>query len=129
MARLLEAVRPDARLVLVGDSDQLASVEAGPVLADLLDGLSARDDVHVAALRTSHRFGELIGALADAIRVGDADHVLALLRSGDEHAQYLEIGVGDDLGAAVACGAGAACVSAARSCPAGRRRRRVVSAR
>ena len=31
MARLLEAVRPQARLVLVGDPDQLASVEAGAV--------------------------------------------------------------------------------------------------
>ena len=36
MARLLEAVRPDARLVLVGDPDQLASVDAGAVLADLV---------------------------------------------------------------------------------------------
>ena len=35
MARLLEAVRPHARLVLVGDPDQLASVEAGAVLGDL----------------------------------------------------------------------------------------------
>lgn len=42
MARLLEAVRPDARLVLVGDPDQLASVEAGAVLADLVAGLLAR---------------------------------------------------------------------------------------
>ncbi len=42
MARLLEAVRPDARLVLVGDPDQLASVEAGAVLADLVGGLLAR---------------------------------------------------------------------------------------
>ncbi|MCW4354377.1 exodeoxyribonuclease V subunit alpha [Hoyosella sp. YIM 151337] len=36
MCRLLEAVRPDARLVLVGDPDQLTSVEAGAVLADLV---------------------------------------------------------------------------------------------
>ena len=36
MARLLEAVRPDARLVLVGDPDQLTSVEAGAVLSDLV---------------------------------------------------------------------------------------------
>ena len=36
MARLLEAVRPDTRLVLVGDPDQLASVDAGAVLADLV---------------------------------------------------------------------------------------------
>jgi exodeoxyribonuclease V alpha subunit len=90
MARLLEAVRPDARLVLVGDADQLASVEAGAVLADLVEGLSARADVRVAELRTSHRFGEAIGFLADAIRVGDSDRALELLRSGDEHIEYVE---------------------------------------
>ena len=37
MARLLEALRPTTRLVLVGDPDQLASVEAGAVLGDLAD--------------------------------------------------------------------------------------------
>ena len=36
MARLLDAVRPDARLVLVGDPQQLASVEAGAVLGDVV---------------------------------------------------------------------------------------------
>nr|MBA2390020.1 AAA family ATPase [Geodermatophilaceae bacterium] len=36
MARLVEAVRPDARLVLVGDADQLASIDAGAVLGDLV---------------------------------------------------------------------------------------------
>jgi exodeoxyribonuclease V alpha subunit len=36
MARLTEAVRPDARLVLVGDPEQLASVEAGAVLGDIV---------------------------------------------------------------------------------------------
>jgi exodeoxyribonuclease V alpha subunit len=90
MARLLEAVRPGARLVLVGDADQLASVEAGAVLADLVDGLSARSDVRVAALKTSHRFGESIGGLAEAIRTGDADQALALLRSGDQHIEFIE---------------------------------------
>lgn len=90
MARLLEAVRPGARLILVGDADQLASVEAGAVLADLVDGLAARDDVRVAALRTSHRFGKSIGTLADAIRGGDADRVLALLRSGDEDIEFID---------------------------------------
>jgi exodeoxyribonuclease V alpha subunit len=90
MARLLEAVRPGARLVLVGDADQLASVEAGAVLADLVDGLSARADLRVAELKTSHRFGAAIGDLAEAIRVGDADQALALLRSGDEHIVFIE---------------------------------------
>jgi exodeoxyribonuclease V alpha subunit len=90
MARLLEAVRPESRLILVGDADQLASVEAGAVLADLVDGLSARTDVRVATLKTSHRFGEAIGRLADAIRVGDSERALALLRSGDEHIEFIE---------------------------------------
>lgn len=36
MARLLEALRPHTRLLLVGDPDQLTSVEAGAVLADLV---------------------------------------------------------------------------------------------
>jgi exodeoxyribonuclease V alpha subunit len=90
MARLLEAVRPDARLILVGDADQLTSVEAGAVLADLVDGLAARDGVRVASLRTSHRFGKAIGALAEAIRVGDADSAVELLRSGDQHVEFVE---------------------------------------
>ena len=90
MARLLEAVRPATRLILVGDPDQLASVEAGAVLADLVDGLSARKDVRVAALRTSHRFGESIGALADAIRVGDGDRAVELLRAGGEHIEWVD---------------------------------------
>lgn len=90
MARLLEAVRPDTRLILVGDPDQLASVEAGAVLADLVEGLTARQDARVAALRTPHRFGESIGALAEAIRIGDADRVVALLRAGGEHIEWVD---------------------------------------
>jgi exodeoxyribonuclease V alpha subunit len=90
MARLLEAVRPDARLLLVGDPDQLASVEAGAVLADLVDGLAARPDTRVATLATAHRFGESIGALAAAIRVGDADRVIALLEAGGEHLDWID---------------------------------------
>jgi len=38
MAQLLDALRPDARLILLGDKDQLASVEAGAVLGNLCQG-------------------------------------------------------------------------------------------
>ncbi len=37
MSKLLQAIRPAARLVVVGDRDQLASVEAGSVLGDICD--------------------------------------------------------------------------------------------
>src|SRR3954462_15915121 len=36
MSRLVDALRPECRLLLVGDPDQLASVEAGAVLGDLV---------------------------------------------------------------------------------------------
>jgi exodeoxyribonuclease V alpha subunit len=112
MARLLEAVRPAARLVLVGDADQLASVDAGAVLQDLVEGYRgapverpaasverpapsvelvqtpAREvvvelvETPVAQLSESRRFGERIGALATAIRNGDVDAVMDGLRTG-----------------------------------------------
>jgi len=90
MARLVEAVRADCRLVLVGDPDQLASVEAGAVLADLVEGLSRRRSGSVAALRTSHRFGPEIGSLAASVRAGDADGVLDRLRAGGDHIELLD---------------------------------------
>jgi len=96
MARLLEAVRPQARLILVGDPNQLPSVQAGAVLADLVEGLGARDDVQIASLRTSHRFGGAIEALAEAVRTGDGDRVLELLAAGGEHIEWM---CGDDAAA------------------------------
>lgn len=78
MARLLEAVRSDARLVLVGDPDQLSSVEAGAVLADIT-GPAQRS---VVRLTHNWRFKGGIAELADAIRTGDADRAVDLLTSG-----------------------------------------------
>lgn len=82
MARLLEALRPDTRLVLVGDPDQLASIEAGAVLADLVTGLNGRDVV--AALVTDHRSkSTAITRLAAAIQAGNPDAALEALAEGD----------------------------------------------
>lgn len=78
LARLLEAMPPQARLVLVGDADQLTSVEAGAVLRDLVDGLGPQSDA-VAHLRTSHRFGGTLADLAEAVRAGDAETAMAVL--------------------------------------------------
>ena len=86
MARLLEAVRPEATLVLVGDPFQLASVEAGAVLGDIVAPVTSRR-VHgplagnIVLLKQNHRFEEspLIAALADAVREGKVDLVLKIL--------------------------------------------------
>jgi exodeoxyribonuclease V alpha subunit len=114
MARLLEALRPQARLLLVGDPDQLASVEAGAVLGDLVartvssDALPSAlaavlpEDVPtdpasrsalrggVVRLEVVHRHGAVIGALAAAIRAGDADEALQLLRAGEPGVTFVE---------------------------------------
>ncbi len=57
-ARLLEALPEGARLILVGDRDQLASVDAGSVLADLCSGLDERLE---AARFSPRRVAELEG--------------------------------------------------------------------
>ncbi|WP_230486825.1 exodeoxyribonuclease V subunit alpha [Nocardioides anomalus] len=90
MARLLEAVRPGARLILVGDPFQLASVEAGAVLADLVETVQETTQVGVAALITSHRFGASIGELAEAVRTGDADRAVELLEAGGDHVRLVD---------------------------------------
>ncbi|MFZ0482994.1 MAG: exodeoxyribonuclease V subunit alpha [Desulfobacterales bacterium] len=43
MSKLLSAVKNDARIILIGDKDQLASVEAGFVMADICD----KDNIHL----------------------------------------------------------------------------------
>lgn len=90
MARLLEAVGPHTRLILVGDPDQLASVEAGAVLSDITRAAWSSSDPGgpaappVALLRHNFRFDGRIGDLAAAIRDGDADAAVDLLRQGDQ---------------------------------------------
>ena len=118
MARMLEAVRNDAQLLLVGDPEQLASVEAGAVLGDIVGpaalgpamlpaarqeladvtGLTvpATEGTKAAAfgkgivvLRNVHRHGKAIAALARAIRQNDADEAMAILRAGDSNVQWI----------------------------------------
>ena len=78
MARLVEAVRAEARLILVGDPGQLASIEAGAVLGDIV-GPGASADDGIVVLDRVHRFGGSIARVAEAIRHGDGDAVIAAL--------------------------------------------------
>ncbi|WP_281649156.1 exodeoxyribonuclease V subunit alpha [Parendozoicomonas sp. Alg238-R29] len=104
MARLLEALPKESRLILLGDRDQLASVEAGSVLGDICksidqgyshdqikelkaltgyelmeflsgNGPSIRDSL--CLLRKSYRFDERsgIGRLAKAVNSGNRQEV------------------------------------------------------
>jgi len=121
MGRLFAALPAAARVVLLGDKDQLASVEAGYVLGDLCDaprlpsfspGLrelllqTTGEDPgggdqagpvgdSLVVLRRSYRFDARsgLGALATAVNAGDADAALQLLRhDGPEDLEWLELG-------------------------------------
>lgn len=107
MAQTVAALPRHARLILLGDRYQLASVEAGAVLGDIcsqqawtpataaslqgcgvtppgaVDGDAVLAD-SVVVLEKSHRFGEHsgIGQLARAVNAGDAAAAQALLQDG-----------------------------------------------
>ncbi len=111
MARLLDALRPQARLVLVGDPDQLAPVEAGAVLADIvaapapasapladaLAGLGLPASGPVVRLRHNYRSVPGIAELAAAVLAGDADLVLDLATRGTPGVRFAPTAAGTDL--------------------------------
>lgn len=109
MSALLDALPESAQLILLGDKDQLASVEAGSVMGDLCGGAEneaydqqTRDWIERYAgvtlgkpvtvgtarnqqtimLRYSHRFDQHsgIGQLAKAVNIGAAAQALAILK-------------------------------------------------
>ena len=111
LAKLFDAIRPEARIILVGDKDQLASVEAGSAFRDICTpgfelGISAslaeafakitgeklngtsmdQAPIHsvVVELRRNYRFtaGGGIGELSNAVNRGDAGAAIAVLKSG-----------------------------------------------
>lgn len=98
MGRLLEAIRPQARLVLAGDPRQLTSVGAGAVLNDVVRGFEGDADSPVVSLTENFRSTEDIKDLAEALRVGDPDAVLAALRRASTEVNFVET---DDPGPAL----------------------------
>jgi exodeoxyribonuclease V alpha subunit len=111
MARLVEAVRPEARLVLVGDPGQLTSIEAGAVLGDIVraggDG--------VVVLEHVYRYGKGIDELAAGIRTGDQDAVIAALQAGHEDVSWIPVDVGDPASQAALAPVRDGAVAAARA--------------
>jgi exodeoxyribonuclease V alpha subunit len=127
-AKLVDALPAHARLILLGDPEQLASVEAGAVLASIagtatayspelaarltrLTGqavpigapVSALSDA-IVRLGRSYRFAEsgAIGRLAQAVREGNAEGAVATLDAGGD-AAWLAPGM-DALGDAAFAG-------------------------
>ncbi len=111
MSAICTALPVKSKLILLGDKDQLSSVEAGSVFADLCGGLQKTEfnqqqqlwlkqqfkfelpvhqsnyalTDHVVVLQKSHRFDEFsgIGLLAKSINQGDSNKTLQQLKSLD----------------------------------------------
>ena len=116
MARLLEAIRPDARLILVGDPEQLASVEAGAVLGDIVGPALQRPLVTSTAREQLGRLtgaappagspppGDTKGGLGDAVVVlrsnyrfgGSLAELATAVRSGHEDEVIRLLSSGDE---------------------------------
>ena len=80
MAYLLAALRPDARLILLGDKDQLASVEAGAVLGELCQR-AARSFYTQATRDWIHRVtGQILAQAAPDDEGTPLDQAIAMLR-------------------------------------------------
>jgi exodeoxyribonuclease V alpha subunit len=82
MSKLIDALKPGARLILLGDKDQLASVESGAVLADLAMAEALQNNVY--ALKKSHRFGGTIKKLADAVNLQQDQLAWQILSDGND---------------------------------------------
>ncbi len=99
MAALMEALPDHCRVVLLGDRNQLASVEAGNLFADICSlerGAQAaemRQGMHdtVVELTRSYRFDSLsgIGQLAGAVLTGDVDNAVSCLGSGHNDLRHI----------------------------------------
>ncbi|PPC91207.1 MAG: exodeoxyribonuclease V subunit alpha [Methylobacter sp.] len=86
MSKLVDALKPGARLLLLGDRQQLASVESGAVLADLTAAMPS----HTVELKKSHRFGGAIKALAEAVNLQQSATAWQLLQQQDSSVMRLE---------------------------------------
>lgn len=128
LARLLESLRPTAQLILIGDPDQLAPVEAGPVLRDIVTAAPPASPSlaqalretglppsgSVVRLRHNHRSTPTLAELARLVVTGDAAAAVALAASGADGITLAETAEHTALRADVT-GYGVAMVEAARS--------------
>ena len=98
MDRLLRSVRPDARLVLFGDADQLPSIEAGAVFRDLCAGLGAVRLTKNLRVADDANAARIVGA-ARSINAGTLGDEFAASVSARARADELSLEGGEHLDA------------------------------
>ncbi|MEX2550690.1 MAG: exodeoxyribonuclease V subunit alpha [Nitriliruptoraceae bacterium] len=96
MAKLVAAVRPDARLLLLGDRDQLASVEAGAAFGDICGPDGSRPVLRLSAEAAATVQGPMAGQLAGAHEVAEGPGIWDAIVRLDRFHRFAG---GSDLGA------------------------------
>ena len=100
MSKLIDAIKPTSRLLLIGDVDQLAPVEAGAPLASIVRHFERPEQPDlVAKLSTNRRFGSdsTIHSLCQAIAKGDEKRARELIGQGPkEDFEHSEKGLSDE---------------------------------
>lgn len=86
MSKLVDALKSSSRIILLGDKDQLASVESGAVLADLTAAIPG----HTVELKKSYRFQGHIKALADTVNAQETEQAWKLLESDSQQVTLLK---------------------------------------
>lgn len=76
MSKLVDGLKPGAKLLLLGDKDQLASVESGAVLGDFIESLPE----NTVELKKTYRFDDNIKNLAESINAGQSERAWAILQ-------------------------------------------------
>jgi len=116
MTKLIEAIPRNGKLILLGDKDQLASVEAGAILGDIYE--AGLKDCTVE-LTHSHRYDNQsgIGQLARAVIAGDADRAMHALATANRVAIHENV-TPADLGRALLPVVGSAFANLRRAAPA-----------
>ncbi len=79
LRRLVDAVRDDAMLILVGDADQLTSIATGSVLMDIVASLERAAAPELVRLETSFRAAPALAAINRAVCVGQGEALLGAL--------------------------------------------------
>jgi exodeoxyribonuclease V alpha subunit len=85
LCKVFDALPEHCRVILLGDHEQLASVEPGAVLADIVEAAASAESplAHaVVALEKNYRFSEQSGVhhLSKVVRHGEVDHAVRILR-------------------------------------------------
>lgn len=99
---LLAALRDDARLILVGDADQLTSVAAGSTLMDLVAALEEQRAPELVRLHHSFRAERELVRVNEAVRSGDAAALQAALDQAGERVLRRRVNDAGELQAALA---------------------------